>query len=478
MYDEVTRIAEIEEHRVSTGETLESLAQANALTWQQLAYFNWETDIPDEINARIQSYMGSTRRSADSQFYVFDDEDDPGIILIPRPWEVTGLPIDTPAPHTIRVRKLELRPRLVACCRIPGITFEYDKSFIRPSRVANLGSIHEKLAQHPDAKVLIYGHTDRCGPPNYNKNLSDRRAESAFAFVTHDPGIWKRLYGEEQWPDADIQKMLKAVGHDPGPIDGIIGPNSRTAMRAVMDPDPGPNVQNNEAFREALFKAYMDVGYPEKVDQKRFVNPRFVGCGEFNPLEAPNRFERARDGRGRRPGNEKNRRVVFYLFDRPPPNIPCEVGNIDPCNARVSTPPDPNVHFTCSFYRPIARECPCECHPPPPDTSATAWIIEVEHVNGELAIESVSLEAENGTYTHDILAEEATRRGEYFLFRFPVGDPGEYSIFITSKGGRYCARRGLMLPPSEDDQVTEESTPARRAPSDTGSGSMRVVDLH
>jgi hypothetical protein len=96
------RIAQVEEHKVRTGESIKSLAEANGLTWQALALFNWETAVPDEINVKLADEVGCTKKAPDGVNYRFDDGDEPGLMLIPKPWSVRGLA--TERTHTIRVR--------------------------------------------------------------------------------------------------------------------------------------------------------------------------------------------------------------------------------------------------------------------------------------------------------------------------------------------------------------------------------------
>lgn len=99
------RVAEIEEHKVRTGESIASLAAAAGMSWQALAVFNWGTAVPDQINKHLRSDVGCTKKAADGVNYRFDDSDDPGIIYIPRQWSLDGLATDQE--HTIRVRSLE-----------------------------------------------------------------------------------------------------------------------------------------------------------------------------------------------------------------------------------------------------------------------------------------------------------------------------------------------------------------------------------
>jgi hypothetical protein len=90
-------------HKVRTGETLDGLARANDLTWQDLARFNFDTDDPKEISGFLRARVGCTRRTKDRNNYLFSDSDDPGIVFIPRPWEERGL--STGRTHVIRVRR-------------------------------------------------------------------------------------------------------------------------------------------------------------------------------------------------------------------------------------------------------------------------------------------------------------------------------------------------------------------------------------
>ncbi len=102
-------VAGIERHKVREGETLESVAGAAGLTWQQLAKFNWKTDDPKAVNRHLASDVGCTRRTTDKKNYVFSNDDDPGIIFVPRAWKLPRLGVA--AEHVIRVRYEEY-PRI------------------------------------------------------------------------------------------------------------------------------------------------------------------------------------------------------------------------------------------------------------------------------------------------------------------------------------------------------------------------------
>jgi hypothetical protein len=97
-------IAEIEPHKVRSGETLDGLAKSVDMTWQQLAKFNWSTDVPDEINVHLRDAVGCRKKTASGKNYIFDDADSPGIVYLPKPW--IRLDRDTTETHVIRVRRI------------------------------------------------------------------------------------------------------------------------------------------------------------------------------------------------------------------------------------------------------------------------------------------------------------------------------------------------------------------------------------
>jgi hypothetical protein len=96
----------VERHRVRSGESLDSIARSAGLTWQALATFNWGTAVPDEINLHLRDDVGCTKKAADGVNYVFTSFDRPGILLVPRPWDQSGLRTDRV--HQVKVEPLML----------------------------------------------------------------------------------------------------------------------------------------------------------------------------------------------------------------------------------------------------------------------------------------------------------------------------------------------------------------------------------
>ena len=83
------------------------------------------------------------------------------------------------------------------------IQFEFDKADIRPQFYSQLKEVAEFLITYGKTTAIIEGHTDNVGEPDYNKELSQRRAESVRNYLISEFSIdADRLaakgYGEER----------------------------------------------------------------------------------------------------------------------------------------------------------------------------------------------------------------------------------------------------------------------------------------
>lgn len=360
-------------------DTLAAIAEretqsGNSITWQDIARFNWGTADPDVVDEFMRDRMGCYKRGPDKRF-VFSADIEPEVPLyIPRRFARTGLAID--ATHTVTVRREPEPPQqFKACASVSGPTFEFDKSFVCPSVVDDLEALQAELTNHPDAKILVMGHTDKVGRNAYNKGLSERRARSIQAFITNDVEAWIELADDtrEQWGLREAQVILEDMAieeprYDPGNVDGVNSSSTREAVRAFQTDHPplavdgvyGPNT------RRSLFEAYMSGKHDIEIDAERFMSPPesgVMGCGERNPLE---RIDDERDADGREVDEsdreercETNRRVTFFLFDSARlPRVPCAIGDAAPCELRVTPPAHlRRDSFSCSFYDSLARHC-------------------------------------------------------------------------------------------------------------------------
>ncbi|MCP3142999.1 LysM peptidoglycan-binding domain-containing protein [Pyxidicoccus xibeiensis] len=103
-------LARIAEHRVTDGETLESVAEMYGLTVDALAKFNWGTSDADVIQHYLLLEVGCTHTDVGGR-YVFSSEDVPGLLHIPRPVAVPRVAVEQS--HILRVKKVpEQQPYL------------------------------------------------------------------------------------------------------------------------------------------------------------------------------------------------------------------------------------------------------------------------------------------------------------------------------------------------------------------------------
>ncbi|MGA6993441.1 MAG: peptidoglycan-associated lipoprotein Pal [Candidatus Deferrimicrobiaceae bacterium] len=65
----------------------------------------------------------------------------------------------------------------------PDIHFDYDKSFLREDAKLILQDVAAYLKENRAASILIEGHCDERGTPEYNIALGERRAESAKSYL-------------------------------------------------------------------------------------------------------------------------------------------------------------------------------------------------------------------------------------------------------------------------------------------------------
>jgi outer membrane protein OmpA-like peptidoglycan-associated protein len=82
------------------------------------------------------------------------------------------------------------------------ILFGFDKADITPDLKTSLAKIAGILTVYRDCKVIVEGHTDNVGAPEYNKGLSERRANNVKAFLIEQGVTADRLsaagYGEKR----------------------------------------------------------------------------------------------------------------------------------------------------------------------------------------------------------------------------------------------------------------------------------------
>ncbi|WP_200974719.1 OmpA family protein [Echinicola sp. 20G] len=108
--------------------------------------------------------------------------------------DVTNITLDT----TIVLDKLELEKAIV----LENIYYDLDKADIRPDAAIELDKLVKILMDNPEIKIELSSHTDARSSDEYNRDLSQRRAESAVNYIVSQGISRDRLvakgYGEEQ----------------------------------------------------------------------------------------------------------------------------------------------------------------------------------------------------------------------------------------------------------------------------------------
>lgn len=67
-----------------------------------------------------------------------------------------------------------------------NVQFDFDSAAARPGHRAEVKRVYDFMRQYPQTKVTIEGHTDSLGSAEYNKNLSQRRANTIANMLTTD----------------------------------------------------------------------------------------------------------------------------------------------------------------------------------------------------------------------------------------------------------------------------------------------------
>ncbi|MGD2029103.1 MAG: OmpA family protein, partial [Desulfobacterales bacterium] len=67
---------------------------------------------------------------------------------------------------------------------IYGILFDVDKASLKPESQKPLQEIVKLMRKYPDLKLEVQGHTDNQGSADYNRDLSQRRAETVKTYLT------------------------------------------------------------------------------------------------------------------------------------------------------------------------------------------------------------------------------------------------------------------------------------------------------
>lgn len=237
------------------------------------------------------------------------------------------------------------------------------------SGLAAIRACYTHARNMPSNVILLAGHTDRSGSPDYNLNLSQLRADNVLHVLLGNRADWVAIARKKHKVE-DYQQILIWIraffgwDTDPGPKNNVNNAKTQAAVRRFQK-------QYNATFHRsisvdgvvgeqtwgAFFDMYMeglkrmmgvdDAGLADARARIRFLDSsrRAVGCGENHPI-TPDLVENQR--------SQIDRRVHILFFD--PPELP-----------ELSCHPSPGAcdPTVCQLYGPnrIFRFDPLPCDP-------------------------------------------------------------------------------------------------------------------
>ena len=220
---------------------------------------------------------------------------------------------------------IELAPR-VRRGTMTGMHFETNKTFLRPSAMTGIRQLRALYQSYGAVATLVTGHTDTVGAADYNRGLSEERAQSIADFLTDNADGWAANYGPHPhsaaWGVREDQQMLATLPQNGTPyyagvFDGQAGGGTQAAYkRFQQDKGLAQSGRGDADTRRALVADYMAL---EGTSLPAGSTVLTHGCG-LTHLAQPT---------GPNIASEANRRVEVFLFESkvdPPPQARCPVG--------------------------------------------------------------------------------------------------------------------------------------------------------
>jgi hypothetical protein len=232
---------------------------------------------------------------------------------------------------------------------VDGAVFAFDSAFPAAGTFQFLEIAQAEFTRRTESRLVVFGHTDVVASLAFNKNLSDQRAKATLALIKRDVKLLEEVSAKDKWDTSQYQAMLRALGCNPGAIDGSLGPMTEAAVRGFQEEynedvyhqgDAPKRANPNLAIdgklgpktEAALRDAYV-ARSPVRVTAAQLNKPAFAGCSELNPISTEDAV---------------NRRLALALVRPNGPkteDFPCREGDISAC------PVDRDSGIRCPFYR-------------------------------------------------------------------------------------------------------------------------------
>ena len=99
-------------------------------------------------------------------------------------------PVPEPAPVVVPPPAPAPKPAIIEKGRQTlNVEFDFDKSTIKKGYYQDIDNLAGVMKQYPDLNVVIEGHTDSVGTAEYNKKLSQERADAVKKYMVEKGGI-------------------------------------------------------------------------------------------------------------------------------------------------------------------------------------------------------------------------------------------------------------------------------------------------
>ena len=107
------------------------------------------------------------------------------------------------------------------------ILFALDSAAVRSDLRRDLGVVAGNLQAYPNSTISIEGHTDNTGPANYNRILSQRRANAVADILVNNGVTPARLYAVGRGENEPVASNLSATGRAQNRrVEIVIRPNA------------------------------------------------------------------------------------------------------------------------------------------------------------------------------------------------------------------------------------------------------------
>lgn len=128
-----------------------------------------------------------------------------------------------------------------AVIRLDKLYYDYNKHFIRPDAAVELDKIVAYMRQYPSLEIELGSHTDARGSDDYNRDLSQRRAEAAVDYIV-SRGVSRNRISAKGYGESVI---INRCGNNVNCIDYEHEQNRRTEITVTNFDEDNVRIEDN-----------------------------------------------------------------------------------------------------------------------------------------------------------------------------------------------------------------------------------------